>query len=166
MNLVLSKISPSNFKVTKGSAHHNSIRKSTISWIEDQQLKDLFFSLCHKVNVEGFWNLQILGVEDLQYTIYDKPGDNYGWHVDQHSPNKFGIRKISMSLFLSDPEEYDGGELELELYPPSYRDRSLSFKEKKGVALFFQSDVWHRVCPVTTGSRKSLVAWFRGSPYV
>ena len=166
LNLVLSKLSSKSFKVERGSSHLNNIRESNISWIQDQQLRDLFFSLCHRVNVEAHWNLQILDVEDFQYTTYDKPGDHYGWHVDQRSPDGMGIRKISMSLFLSDPEEYVGGELELELYPPSYKERSLSFKEKKGVALFFQSDLWHRVCPIKSGSRKSLVAWFRGCPYV
>ena len=166
LNLVLTKVSSSNLKVERGSAHRSTIRESSISWVEDQQLNDLFFCLCHKVNIEALWNLQILGMENFQYTTYDKPGDHYGWHVDQGSPDGFGIRKISMSLFLSDPEEYEGGELELEVYPPSHEKRSLTFKEKKGVALFFQSDVWHRVCPIKSGSRKSLVAWFRGCPYV
>ena len=166
LNLVLTKISSSNLKVERGSAHRSTMRESSISWVEDQQLNDLFFCLCHKVNIEALWNLQILGMENFQYTTYDKPGDHYGWHVDQGSPDGFGIRKISMSLFLSDPEEYEGGELELELYPPSHEKRSLTFKEKKGVALFFQSDVWHRVRPIKSGSRKSLVAWFRGCPYV
>jgi len=166
LDLVLSRTCSKNLKLEQGTTGGKDVRKSHIAWVDDQYLKDFFFALCHRVNVETSWNLQILGMENLQYTTYKNPGDHYGWHVDQRSPDDLGIRKISMTLFLSDPEEYDGGELELEIGSPDLEKRTESFKMEKGVAIFFQSDVWHRVCPVTTGSRKSLVAWFRGSPYV
>ena len=73
---------------------------------------------------------------------------------------------VSMSLFLSNPDEYEGGELDLELYgPDAYPERSNTFRCLKGEALFFQSDYWHRVRPVKSGVRKSLVAWFFGPPF-
>ena len=76
------------------------------------------------------------------------------------------IRKISMSLFYSDLSEYGGGELDLEIYKPGTEPRYESFRLEKGSAIFFQSDQWHRVRPVTSGVRKSIVAWFVGPPYV
>ena len=166
LDLVLSQTTSKDLKLERGTTSGKDIRESSISWIDDQHLKDFFFLMCHKINLESSWNLQILGMDKLQYTTYEKPGDYYGWHVDQREPSDYGVRKISMTLFLSDPEEYDGGELELELGSPDLDKRTIIFKEEKGVAIFFQSDVWHRVLPVKTGSRKSLVAWFRGCPYI
>ena len=104
-------------------------------------------------------------------TFYDE-GDYYCWHIDQglpvlYSDNNFlGCRKISMTLFLSDPEEYDGGEFDIEVGCPMLEDRVHTYKERKGTAIFFKSDFWHQVRPIKSGNRKSLVAWFVGSPYV
>ena len=53
-----------------------------------------------------------------------------------------------------------------ELYGPSQKERSVKFKESKGTVMFFPSDTWHKVNPVKSGVRKSLVTWFGGSPYV
>ena len=68
-----------------------------------------------------------------------------------------------MSLFLN--EDYEGGDFDLELYKPGTDPRFESFKLPKGSAIFFQADQWHRVRPVTSGVRKSIVAWFYGPPY-
>ena len=57
-------------------------------------------------------------------------------------------------------------EVELDLYKPDMLERGKKFKLAEGTALFFLSDSWHRVNPVTSGVRKSLVAWFSGPPYV
>ena len=76
------------------------------------------------------------------------------------------VRKISLTVFLNDHEEYEGGELELELYGPLAEERSVKFKEPKGTVIFFPSDTWHKVNTVTSGVRKSLVTWFGGSRYV
>ena len=73
------------------------------------------------------------------------------------------VRKISMSLFLN--EDYEGGDFDLEIYKPEVDPRYKSFKLPKGSAIFFQGDKWHRVRPVTSGVRKSIVAWFYGPPY-
>ncbi len=69
-----------------------------------------------------------------------------------------------MSLFLND--DYEGGEFDLELYKPETDPRYKTFKLSPWSAVFFQGDYWHRVRPVTSGLRKSLVAWFYGPPYI
>ena len=102
----------------------------------------------------------------------DESGNYYDWHVDQHPYTTMSngvekrIRKLSASIFLNEPDEYDGGELELELAGPSHDSRNRSFKLKKGSAIIFQSDTWHRVLPVKSGVRKSLVVWSGGPPYI
>ena len=108
-------------------------------------------------------SFNIGGVEPVQYGLYE-PGGTYSWHVDQHpKPVRGNVRKISMTLFLN--EDYEGGEFDLELYSPDTDPRFKTFKLKTGSAIFFQGDQWHRVRPVTSGLRKSLVAWFYGPPY-
>ena len=164
------------YELVPGQASNQDSRSCEIAWIEDLELRTLLLTLCHQANVNAEWNLQILGAEGLQYTVYNE-GNYYDWHVDckgQLRSQMMGmgmcpdtpIRKISLTIFLNDPEEYEGGELELELYGPSQKERSVKFKESKGTVMFFPSDTWHKVNPVKSGVRKSLVTWFGGSPYV
>ena len=111
-----------------------------------------------KVNSETF-NYELDGLKDgLQLTCYDSEGQHYGWHQDRG----FGTfeRKLSMTLQLSDPKDYDGGELELK-----WAANPLQAKKERGVATFFPSFTTHRVTPVTRGRRYSLVAWFVGPPF-
>jgi len=141
----------------------NPIRKSEIAWLNDRSLLTMLFSMCQQVNKDAGWNLAINHVEPVQFGIYPE-GGHYSWHADQHDNKRDMVRKISMSLFLN--EDYEGGEFDLDLYKPEYNNRSKAFKLKEGTALFFLSDTWHRVRPVRSGVRKSLVAWFSGPPYV
>jgi PKHD-type hydroxylase len=67
------------------------------------------------------------------------------------------VRKISMTLLLSDPKDFEGGELEL-------IDDKKRPNLKRGYAIFFASFIRHRVKPIIKGNRKSLVMWFGGPP--
>ena len=141
------------------------LRSSQVSWIYDSPLSKLLYGLMSDYN-RSEWNLRITNMEPIQYAIYSG-GDYFDWHKDQQSEITNGkIRKISMTLMLSNPSEYEGGELDLEFGKPNDRPRYDSFKMPLGGLIFFQSDVWHRVRPVKAGVRKSLVAWFSGPPYI
>ena len=115
------------------------------------------------------WKYYIDGIEDIQVTRYSE-GDFYDWHVDASNWNivrngKECNRKISVTVFLNDPEEYEGGEFDLEIHSPLKDVRYESFKLSKGSIIVFPSDKWHRVRPVTKGSRYSLVIWNLGWPF-
>ncbi len=141
-----------------------SPRKSQIAWINDRKLSNLLAEMANAINTRSGWNLKLETVEPVQYGMY-RSDDYYNWHVDQHKqPNRGSVRKISMSLFLSN--DYEGGEFDLDIYKPETDPRYESFKLPIGSAIFFQSDVWHRVRPVKSGVRKSIVAWFSGPAYV
>ena len=92
--------------------------------------------------------------------------------MDQSPPLLFDqslfVRKISMTLFLSEPNEYTGGKLELEIDQPNdtNESRSVFLKGPKGQGVFFLSDTYHRVQHVTSGTRNTLVVWFTGMPYL
>ena len=104
------------------------------------------------------WNFDVWGYhDDFQYTKY-YGGDqgHYDWHMDL-GPN-MSNRKLSCVIQLSDPSDYEGGELEFNL---GYT--ILSVPKGKGVITFFPSFLLHRVTPVTKGTRISLVTWLCGA---
>jgi PKHD-type hydroxylase len=94
-----------------------------------------------------------------QFTEYPE-GGFYDWHMDtdvnmRHEPP---VRKISMTLLLNHPSEFEGGDLEL-MSPGKFK------KLEQGHAMIFASFLNHRVAPVTRGIRQSLVMWFGGKPF-
>jgi PKHD-type hydroxylase len=137
-------------------------RTTTISWIPFKEMGHMYQDLnkfIQKANENhfGFGNIQI--TENAQFTEYPE-GGFYDWHMDcdtsmAHEPP---VRKISMTLLLNDPSEFEGGDLEL-MSP----GRTTILKQ--GHAVCFASFLNHRVAPVTKGVRQSLVVWFGGKPF-
>lgn len=98
--------------------------------------------------------------ERLQYTIYESAaGGHYDWHVD-HGAQMPDARKLSISLQLSAPTDYQGCDLELQ-----FGDGVLTAPRGLGTVVAFSSYVLHRVSPITSGVRKSLVAWVSGPEF-
>ena len=148
-----------------------------VAWINDYKLMQGLLKLIRVYN-ENYSNLNvdITGLEELQYTVYDTEGSHYNWHLDKmpiatsYSEVEGGdqnllIRKISFTIFLNDPDEYEGGELDIEVRGPMSDKRYDTFKYPAGTIVVFPSSKWHRVRPVTSGVRKSLVGWVLGPPY-
>ena len=174
LNLVRRSIQQSNLEWKQSELENKkdtTVRISEQAWINNWELNQQLIRIVKSVNRDAGWFLNIHDVEPVQFGVYPE-GGKYDWHLDQHPKfmsDRNGnpvIRKISMSLFYSDLSEYGGGELDLEIYKPGTEPRYESFRLEKGSAIFFQSDQWHRVRPVTSGVRKSIVAWFVGPPYV
>jgi len=102
------------------------------------------------------WNFDLIGFgDDIQYTKYFGGGGHYTWHAD--IGETCSHRKISMVLQLSDENEYDGGELEFFSGPEIN-----TMSKKRGTLVMFPSFLVHRVTPVNSGVRKSLVSWVSG----
>jgi PKHD-type hydroxylase len=148
--------------VTSIKNKNKKLRKSKVAWIRHDLIPPAFQKIneaLYNVNKNhfGFENPEMH--EFAQYTEYDK-GSHYNWHTD--SEIEFStqppVRKISMSILLSDPKEFVGGELE-------FIQEGKPMKLKKGEAVFFASFIRHRVKPVKKGIRKSLVMWFGGEPF-
>ena len=178
-NLIQQKLNSDNLQWEDGKAlstgdgrkkvrGYPSVRKSKIAWLGDRYLcEQLFYSvdLCNKQN----WNYDLDGCGEIQYGIYSD-GGYYDWHIDEEGevPNingRYLMRKLSMTIWLNDPNEYEGGELDIEVDGPNMDRRYDTFKLQKGSIIIFPSRMWHRVRPVTSGVRKSLVTWFRGTPF-
>lgn len=138
------------------------VRDSDIAWIHPDQnsnwLFDRISGITSRVNYDHFM-YNIDGIEAFQYTKYG-PNQHYTWHWDVGFGWQNYIRKISLVVALSDPDEYEGGEFEI--VKDGNLDNITSFKPKKGDIIYFASWMPHRVKPVTSGERKTLVAWVMG----
>ncbi len=142
-----------------GNLEISKIRKSRVAWLTDNQhVLDMLYNFVDAANRNAF-HVSIYKQADIQYTEYlGSEGGHYSWHHDIDWNRNDGLdRKISVTVQLSDPSEYEGGGfLFNETQGP---DESC---KQKGTVLVFPSYLQHAVEPVTRGIRRSLVAWFEG----
>jgi PKHD-type hydroxylase len=139
-----------------------SYRKTQVSWIYPNTESEFIFRRVTDIvtNLNNlYFHFDLLGmIEGFQFTKYEAPSDFYGLHSDR-SP-KSHIRKLSMTIQLSDPNEYEGGDLHLQIGS----EPSIISKDQ-GKIVCFPSYILHEVKPVTKGTRYSLVAWFTGPAF-
>lgn len=141
----------------------SNIRKSKTSWIklnnETSWLYDSMAYIARQINGQ-FFDFDLYGFcEDFQYTVYDSDNDHYNWHLDKGA-STLSPRKLSIVLQLSNPNEYEGGDLELFV-----GGGPTIAQKKRGLVYIFPSWVLHRVTPVTRGTRRSLVIWITGPKF-
>ena len=156
-------------------------RNSDLVWLSEQWIYKEIQPYVNIANKNAGWNFEWDRSEACQFTKY-KHNQYYDWHCDswdkpyeredKNDPDNGKIRKLSMTCQLTDGSEYTGGELEFDFrnYDPHMRDDSkhrVQCKEilPKGSIIIFPSFVWHRVKPVTSGTRYSLVVWNLGRPF-
>lgn len=144
----------------------NEIRRSNLNWISNnQETTWLYQKLSHIVsslNSEFFrFNLTGFG-ESIQLTNYDSSENGmYGWHIDYTTSITSPCRKLSIVMQLTDPSEYEGGNLEL---MPASKE-VIRIKKQRGMIVAFPSWTLHQVTPVTQGNRQSLVTWITGPAF-
>jgi PKHD-type hydroxylase len=152
---------------TPGTVNANevdaAIRQSTVSWLPNNQdnvwLYDKVGWIVRQLNGQ-FFNFDLTGFgEPFQYTVYTGNNDHYTWHVDKGIVNDMP-RKLSLTVQLSDPSEYEGGVLELQT-----GNTPVPMAKTKGLVVAFPSWILHRVTPVTAGTRRSLVIWTGGPSF-
>ena len=163
-------------------------RDCEVAWFNDQWIYDMVWPYLLEANRESGWNWDIEWAEGFQFTKYTKDG-LYNWHNDGGSdhygkylkdnkdlPNpctddptfEGRVRKISMTMNLTDPKEYDGGKLKFDL--SKTHDSGIDIMEieeinRKGSIVFFPSFMSHTITPITRGTRYSLVLWVLGQPW-
>jgi PKHD-type hydroxylase len=156
------------------------LRDSNIVWLDDTWIYKEIHPYINLANKESGWNFEWNYSERCQFTKY-KLNQYYDWHVDSWSDpytknndhEAIGkIRKLSVTCSLSDPNDYVGGELEIYMgnkHAPNSKKRKEIYACKevlpRGSICVFPSFVWHRVKPVTKGTRYSLVIWNLGYPF-
>ena len=147
---------------TKGVT--KDVRDSKVSWlypIDDMEwvfrrVTDIVLNLN-----ERFFKFDLFGInEGFQFTNYEAPSGKYGKHVDRSM--NIPVRKLSISIQLTNPEEYEGGELKL--YDGD-DEEAITMDKTQGTLILFPSYVLHEVMPVTKGERNSLVTWITGKQF-
>ena len=148
-------ISEAEYFAPSGAGKNPDIRSATVIQLTDESISSHIFSSMKKMNRLEF---EVSRLEPLQLIKYEV-GDHYVWHTDW-SPVNNKKRKLSMTVQLTDSQDYDGGNVEI-LDGPELRtiDRGI------GMATVFPSWAVHRVTPVTSGTRWALVAWAVGKPF-
>lgn len=154
---------------------NEDIRRSDLYFFGEQWVFERLQQMFLTANEECGWHLHLDAFENCQYTIYyGHEQGHYDWHYDAH-PWPYGddtkfpgkVRKLSASILMNDPSEYEGGALEM--------DAGMDKGERKtdtvrlagiGDMVIFSSIIPHRVLPVTQGTRKSLVVWALGPKYL
>lgn len=164
-----------------GDALNKDKRNSQNAWIPtDHWLGGFIWHYISRANRENFlYDLRCIDGESMQYTQYG-PGQFYSWHNDaglacHYKPVTVGnrvegraqdfveentelVRKLSFVLQLSDPDDYEGGNLQL----LDEAGKSYFAPRQRGTVVLFDSRTQHRVLPVTSGLRKSIVGWTVG----
>lgn len=171
-----------NDSIISNNVIDEKIRKSQNTWIPSHHwIGGFIWHYIERANRENFlYDITGIDGEALQYTVYEKQ-NFYNWHNDEGIQNLYKptagsnrdsngiaqdflnkniqyVRKLSVVLQLTDPDEYEGGNLELinESGDPYIAPRI------RGTVIIFDSRTQHRVMPITKGKRKSLVGWIVG----
>jgi len=147
---------------TKGVT--KDVRDSKVSWLYPLDNMDWVFRRVTDITLnlnERFFKFDLFGLnEGFQFTNYEAPSGKYGKHIDRSM--NIPVRKLSISIQLTDPEEYEGGELKL--YDGDDKD-AIVMDKTQGTLIIFPSYVLHEVMPVTKGTRNSLVTWVTGKQF-
>ena len=133
-----------------------TIRKTVIGFFSGGSwVSSICDRYAHQAN-KSAWNFHISGQQEPQFTKYEKD-QFYDFHEDS-SKFENNMRKLSLTISLSNPDTYDGGEFE-------FFDGTKPDIKDQGTVIVFPSFVRHRVTPVTRGIRYSLVNWFVGKQF-
>jgi PKHD-type hydroxylase len=145
-----------------GGVVNPNVRRSQVSWLNNttdtRWVFEKLADVASQMNAQHFrFDLTGFG-EPLQLTNYNQSENGmYGWHQDYGG----GIsRKLSMVVQLTDPAQYEGGNLQV-----MTSGEPQNVRKQRGLVAIFPSYVLHQVTPVTQGSRQSLVTWVSGPAF-
>lgn len=150
--------------------NEDKVRKSKVKFFNadptNQWIFDRFNNIITSIN-DKFYGFNLYGYDQFQYTVYKDDG-RYDWHMDTVMGNELkglehrGTRKLSIVMLLNDSSEFTGGEFEIN---SSTESNPLTIEMARGRIVAFPSFMIHRVKPVLSGVRKSLVIWVEGPKF-
>jgi len=148
--------------VSGKNKYKDELRKSSVMFIDNNKENEWIYNklagLAINCNNERYW-FDLLGFhQNLQLTRYAE-GDFFDWHLD-FGTGEISDRKLSMTIQLSDPDEYEGGDLQFMI-----NQNIVTAPREKGTIVIFPSFINHRVTPITKGTRQSIVGWVAGPPF-
>lgn len=148
-----------------GQATNHDLRRASLAWVDDLPgqgwVMDRIVALVAEANRERFrFDLDDFA-ESAQVATYDAGREgHFAWHSDIGDGPLARRRKLTMVIQLSEPSDYEGGQLEI---MPSAS--AMAADTDRGAATVFPSYLLHRVTPVTAGTRHSLTIWAHGPAF-
>ena len=142
----------------------NAYRRSRVGWIpKNSDFLWLYQKLGELVNEanHSLWQFDLFGMaEPIQLTEYHANEEgHYDWHTDVGA-GRTSLRKLSITIQVSDTADYSGGDLQF-----MSRRVPQTARKQAGTAYVFPSYILHRIKPVQTGIRRSIVVWVSGPPF-
>lgn len=149
-------------------------RKSKVKFFCRDQNTDWIFRRFNEVGElinNQFYNFNLNGYESFQYTVYyGNEQGRYDWHMDamlggdKNNTLSQETRKLTMVLLLNEPgRDFTGGEFQIN---QGDQNAPQTLDICKGRIIAFPSFLIHRVCPVLSGIRKSIVIWIEGPKFI
>jgi len=150
--------------LVKGTTMGESdVRDSKISWLYPVDKMEFVFRRVTDIVLnlnEKYFKFDLFGLnEGFQFTNYESPSGKYGKHIDRAINTS--VRKLSISIQLTNPEDYEGGELKLY----DGEEEGTVMDKAQGTLILFPSYVLHEVMPITKGERNSLVTLVTGKQF-
>mgnify|MGYP006158659949 CR=1 FL=1 len=150
----------------------HTMRKTSVSFIDDKKdlMNDIMWGFVRHAN-RKYFNYDLKSFQPIQFAKYQN-GGHYDWHQDAtvvNTEEKKLTRKLSLTFSITDPSEYEGGELQFYNGGRAMRKKwnGLSEEIKQvGTVIVFDSRDWHRVTSVTKGVRYSIVCWTVGPNFI
>jgi len=154
-------------ELSAGGAGYDSIRETLVAWVERNPQTEFFHRRLEEAVLAlnaRFFRFDLSGLASFQYALYGGPqGGHFEWHKDYgRDPSDPGRepRKLTLSLQLSDPADYDGCELQVR------GGHQIDTAPKaRGTLVAFPANVLHQVTPISRGVRRSLVIWAVGPEF-
>ena len=139
-------------------------RSSKVHFLEnsDQESHWIFRKVVDAVTTlnDKFYQFDLEKIETLQFTEYNEEKQGfYAKHID-NLLQAYEYRKLSFTIQLSDPKDYNGGELNIYT-----QDDPFTTIKNQGTLVAFPSYLLHEVTPITKGTRYSLVGWVVGPKF-
>lgn len=166
----LEELREKQFEDAENLRNYRDVIKRNVNLLEHSWLKNFLMQFVEHAN--WAWGLDVTGIDQVELLEYGEVNAKYDWHTDSeitthgYGENGKFDRKITLIIQLSDPEDYDGCDLEIK---ETTGDESKNILEtfndevrKQGTVITFPSYQLHRITPLTRGMRKSLVAWASG----
>lgn len=147
--------------LTQNSIVDTKVRRTDIVWQDMMQpLGCIARAYIDIANQSAGWGYNLTFQEQTQIGRYKSTdGGYYDWHMDAGPPKDGSQRKLSISILLSDPSEFEGGILQFK----GMEDQNVL--NQQGSIIVFPSFIEHRVTPVTKGVRFTAVTWVNGPSF-
>lgn len=143
---------------------NTSVRNTIVSYFNISHFNSWIFNRISKVLLNAnqyFYQFDLINFMEIQLLQYNE-GGFYRWHNDvrlkRDSYGNHTSRKLSYVVFLSNPDDYDGGQLVLE-------SNEKRIEMNQGSIVIFPSFIVHKVEPVTKGTRHTIAGWVHGPKF-